>query len=283
VRLANTLNLELIGAEVARPTDHPDALDYILRGHAAINRGATPDNFAQAIDLYEHALAIDPGSVEALSSLALALVGRVLNEITYSRTADIARAKELIEKSLAISPRNTLAHFARGQVGRAEGRCEQAIPEYEMVIASDRNSADALFALGLCKLLTGSIDETIPLEERAIRLSPRDPFVFLRYLVIGQVHTLQSRTDEAIAWLEKARAANPASPFPRAWLASAYALKGDRDHAVDELAEAHKLSSSMGYYSINRMRAGYWGTPAARALYEATFFAGLRKAGMPEK
>jgi len=30
-RIANTLGFELIGAETARPTDRPDALDYILR------------------------------------------------------------------------------------------------------------------------------------------------------------------------------------------------------------------------------------------------------------
>src|SRR6266446_2818039 len=34
-RLANTLSVALIAAEVARPTQHPDAFDYILRGRAA--------------------------------------------------------------------------------------------------------------------------------------------------------------------------------------------------------------------------------------------------------
>jgi len=40
-RLANTLGVELIAAEAARPTEHPDALDYILRGRAA---GLKPDS-----------------------------------------------------------------------------------------------------------------------------------------------------------------------------------------------------------------------------------------------
>ena len=34
-RIAVALNLELIAAEAARPTEQPDALDYILRGRAA--------------------------------------------------------------------------------------------------------------------------------------------------------------------------------------------------------------------------------------------------------
>jgi tetratricopeptide (TPR) repeat protein len=113
-------------------------------------------------------LALDPQSIEAKNLLALALTGRVFNEMNNSRGADIARAKELSEESLALSPRSGLAHFAKGQVLRAEHRCDEPIPEYEMAIALNRNSANALFSLGLCKLLTGSIDETIQLEEQAI-------------------------------------------------------------------------------------------------------------------
>jgi len=35
-QLANALGVELIAAEAARPTEHPDALDYILRGRAVL-------------------------------------------------------------------------------------------------------------------------------------------------------------------------------------------------------------------------------------------------------
>ena len=38
------------------------------------------------------------------------------------------------------------------------------------------------------------------------------------------------------------------------------------------------------YSSIARLKAfGYFGIPKIRALYEATYFAGLRKAGMPAR
>jgi hypothetical protein len=59
--------------------------------------------------------------------------------------------------------------------------------------------------------------------------------------VIGSVHLLQSRTKEAILWLEKARSANSASPYPHAWLASGYALKEDLERARAELVEARRL------------------------------------------
>jgi hypothetical protein len=78
----------------------------------------------------------------------------------------------------------------------------------------------------------------------------------------------------------------PAGPHhqPHAWLASAYALKGDTERAADELADARRLNIDDRYSSIARLKAaGPGGVPKIRALFEATYFAGLRKAGMPEE
>jgi adenylate cyclase len=284
-RIAVALNVEILTAEVARATEgNPDALDYILQGRAALAQPRGLDSYGEAINSFERALALDPQSVEAKGWLANALVGRVLDLHPSSSWNDLKLADTLADQALAASPGSTLAHLARGQLLRVERRCDEAIPEFEMVIASNRNSSGALFALGECKLLTGSIDEAIPLEEQAIRLDPRDPYVFNRYLVIGKVHLLQSRMEEAIVWLEKARIGNPGSPWPYLWLASAYALKGETDRAVAEVAEVRRLLGESSFPSLAEIKAhGYWGVPKIYAMFEATYFAGLRKAGVPEE
>jgi TolB-like protein/class 3 adenylate cyclase len=282
-QIATALNLELTSREAARPADNPDALDYILRGRAVLNKGVSSENFSRAIELFEHALALSPQSIEVQSLLAETLASRVLARMSRSRSADIDRAAGLLAQIETASPGCACYHMPKGQLLRAEGRCDQAIAEFEAVIASNPNAAGAFFALGVCKIQTGSIGEAIPLEEQAIRLSPHDPAVFNRYLVIGQVHLLQSRTEEAIVWLVKARTANPASPWPHPWLASAYALKGDLERARAELVEARRLMGGGSLSSIAGMRAGNWGAPVTRALYEATYFAGLHKAGVPEE
>jgi adenylate cyclase len=289
-RITVALNLELIGAEASRPTDNPDALDYILQGRAAANMAATRDNRAQAINLFEHALALDRQSVEARSLLAGALAFRAMDGVSDSAADDIARAEWLIGEALAASPRSPLAHVVKGNVLRWRGRCEEAIPEYETVIASDPNAAGARASLGLCKLLTGSIEETIPLEEQAIRLSPRDGGIGGWYDFIGRAHLLQSRTGEAIVWFERARSANPGNPFHHAYLGSAYGLKGEVQRAATELAEARRLIGDDRYSSVAHLRASgfggardYWGAPTIRDLFERTYFAGLRKAGVPEE
>jgi adenylate cyclase len=285
-RIANALNLELIAAEAARPTEHPAAVDYILRGRATLLKPDSRDSYAEAISLFERALSLDPQSVEAQTSLAGSLASRVLTGVSDFPFTDLARADQLIGRALSASPRYVLAHHVKGQVLRAQNRWDEAIPEYETALASNPNLLGALNGLGWCKFLAGSIEELIPLAEQAIRLSPRDPQLGIWYSLIGTVHLLQSRTDEAIVWLEKARSAAPAIPFNHINLAAAYALGGDLDRAATELAEARRLRGEGSFSSIAKIKASrLWRSlsPKTRALDEATFLVGLRKAGMPEE
>jgi tetratricopeptide (TPR) repeat protein len=283
-RIAIALHLELLGAEAARSIGHPDALDYTLQGRATWLKPRSREVYANAVSLFERALALDAGSIEAQSWLATELASRALDGLTDTPAADIARAEELATQAVTASPRNQHAHFANGQVLRAQHRPREAIPEYETVIAFNRNHVNALAAIGWCKFYTGSIEEVIPLLEHAIRLSPRDPNIGAWYNRIGRVHLVQSRTEEAIVWFEKAVRANPHHPLIHDHLASAYALISQFERACAELAEARRLSSDDRYQSMSRLIAvSYWGVPAVRQLLEATYFAGLRKAGMPEE
>ena len=63
------------------------------------------------------------------------------------------------------------------------------------------SGAGAYANLGQCKLSQGFIEETIPLEEKAIHFSPRDPLIGIWYSRIGIVHLLQSRSEKrSIGW-----------------------------------------------------------------------------------
>jgi tetratricopeptide (TPR) repeat protein len=279
-RIATELNVELIGAEAARPNQHPSAVDYVLRGRANDWRAPSRGNYAESIRLFERALALDAQSTEAKCWLASVLVSRVLDHMADSPEADIARAVGLVEQAWAASPRSAITRYAKGQVLRTQGRFEEAIPEYEAAIASNRNWVTAIAALGQSKFYAGSIEDAIPAQEQAIRLSPRDPFIWLYYFWIGEAYLLQSRTDDAIFWLERARAANVVHALPHAYLASAYGLKGEIRRAGAELADARKLSDGR-YTSITQLKSvEFFGVAKVAALFEATFFVGLRRAGM---
>ena len=289
-RIAIALNVELSRTEASRPSEDPDALDYMLRGRAAYWKGNSRDQNAETLRLYERALALDPRAVEAQSQVANILAVRAGQGWSDTPAADFQRAEELIGQALAASPRDWLAHYAKGALLRWQGRCEEAIFELETALELNPNWLNSLDQLAWCKLMTGSIDAAIPLEEQALRLSPRDPAIGNFYGRFGLARLLQLRIDEAIVYFERARSASPVNPLRRAELAAAYGLKGESERAAAELAEARRLVSDDRYSSIARVRAagtiggpGYWGVPKVRALFEATYFAGLRKAGMAEE
>jgi TolB-like protein/class 3 adenylate cyclase len=231
-RIAVALNLELVAAEAARPSGNPDVLEYILRGRAATAKTPTRENDAEGIGFYEQALALDPNSIDAQSRLAAGLAGRVLDGMSDSPAEDIKRAEALLAPALAASPGNPFLHYVKGQLLRAVAqgsfglnaeervaRFTDAIPEYEIVLAANPNAVNVLAHLAWCKFLTGAPDEAITLLEKAIRLSPRDPYLYLWYARLGTVHLFEGRLDEAILWLEKARRANPLSLRRiRSWL-----------------------------------------------------------------
>ena len=289
-RIARALQFELVIADAGRSTEHPDVLDYILRGRAAWWKSTYGTNYAEALGFFERALALDPLAVEAQIWLALMLANRVLDSANGyfhhdAPDADLRRADELVAQALAVSPNSAWAHYVKGQVLRAHSQYEDAAIEYETAISFDRNLANAYAWLGNCKLRIGSVDEVILPTEYAIRLSPRDRNLAVWYAQIGGVHLLKAHIDEAIRWFERARSAYAGIHHIHASLAAGYALKGEMGRASVALREARRLSDR--YSSIARLKAApgtQWFKAAnLRAMAETTYFAGLRLAGMPEE
>ena len=281
-RIARALQSQLAIAEARRPAERPDAFDYILRGRAVLTRPISKENNSEAIGYFETALELDPHAVDAAAYLAAALALRVLDELSELPNDDLHRAERLVEQALAMSPNSALAHYVKGQVLRARSRCQAAIPEYETAIALDRSRAPAYAHVGWCKFLTGSLDGALPYFEQAIRLSPHEPGIAPWYGRMGVILLLTSHIDEAIAKLEKADGENTRLPFVHAWLAAAYALKGDTERARAELAKAQALGKA--YASLASVERSIWfDNPKIRALAEATYFPGLRRAGIAEE
>jgi adenylate cyclase len=300
-RIAVALNVELVAAEAARPSEKPDALEYVLRGRAAMTMGPpTREGYAEAIGFFEQALALDPNSIDPQRWLTLALTNRVLNGLSASQAEDLRRAEALLAPALAATPRDPFLHYVKGQMLRAlaqrafglsgearVARFADAIPEYETMLAANPNAVGVLASLAWCKFMTGAEDEAIPLLEKAIRLSPREPGLYVWYFWLGIVHLFNERLDDAILWLEKARRANPSLPEAHSLLAAAYGLKGDAARAAAELAEfyeAAKGHAASRFTTIALVRKnGDLNTPLLHDRFERLLIAGLRKAGMPEE
>jgi hypothetical protein len=114
---------ELIAAETARPTEHPDAFDYILRGRPVLLKPNSREAYVEAISWCERALALDPQSSEVMSRVAEVLVGRALDQMTSSAADDVARAIG------GIAPQ-WYAYRVKGQVLRMQNRPDEALLEF---------------------------------------------------------------------------------------------------------------------------------------------------------
>jgi len=284
-RIARAVQAQLYLAEGNRPTDKPDALDFLMRGRAELSKTVSKPTRDAAVKYFERALALDPGSIEAKVWLANALVSRIIDETAESPSADMVRAESLVEQALRSAPNHAMAHHTRGQLLRVRRLCDDAIPEYQTAIGLDPNLPHAYAWLADCKLKTGSIEGVIPLLDRAMQLSPQDPSVGPWYWRIGIVHVYRYQPDEAVAWLEKALAAyatrGPAAGYwVHGWLAAALAMKGDVARAKSELNEAWKYPF---YRSVAAIKSDpLYAEPRVAPLAEPSFIAGLRAAGMPE-
>ena len=109
-RIAIALGIELVDREAARSVRQPDAFDYILRGISVMNKPKTRQTYAEAISLFDRALALDPQAPEAQSRLAIHLAGRVTSEMSHTAAADILRAEDLAERAVAVAAQRAGAH-----------------------------------------------------------------------------------------------------------------------------------------------------------------------------
>jgi predicted Zn-dependent protease len=119
---------------------------------------------------------------------------------------------------------------------------------------------------------------SIELLTQAINLNPKHPDALFS-AGIGRAYFMLGDNDAAIGWLLKSLEQDPAFAPTHAYLAMAYALKGDAGKALAAVAEARRLDSDRKLSDLEPHSS----QPAAyKALYESKLAPVWRKAGLPE-
>jgi TolB-like protein/class 3 adenylate cyclase len=244
-RLARTLDVELVRdagrrIEQERAAD-PDARDLVMRARALFIQRTSAAVHRQALDLLEQALILASGSTDARILIANILVSDIADTLSSSVAQDEARAEQLIREALECDPNRSQVHQVIGQLRRVQGRWTEAQAELETAIALDQNNARAIHQLGITLLIQGNPEAGVPYLEKAIKLDPRSPFIFVSYANLAGCHLFLGRTDEAVNLYRKARALNPGIWYTHIVLAGALGLRGDIDEAKGEIAETLKL------------------------------------------
>jgi adenylate cyclase len=289
--LARGMEIQLPEAEAARAkrasAANPDAEDLALQCEAGVQkRGDSGENADAAVRHCEQALAADPDNVRALTWLSANIYYQVTAGRSVDQTADLKRADELASKALALDSNYARAHSVKGSILMIHGYLDESIAEYERALTLDPALMGAVGGLGWAYLRLGQFEKSVEYFDKAIRLSPRDPYLGSWYngKSAGQINSKQY--DQAIEGARRGIVITPTNSWTHFNLVAALALAGHEAEAHDAL-QNYLASVPSGPKTMAAVTAAFaqcCGAFRAPRYLEAIdrYYDGLRKAGMPE-
>lgn len=222
-------------AEVERSRRKPPeslvAYDLVMRAlpHLWAHRR---DENEQAIALVNQALALEPRDGRAAAIGAWAHGQQIAYHWSGDFSAERDAAHDLLEKAagridddpLALTAAATAMTLVDGDLDRANALIDRSID-------IDVNHAWAWTRRGFARVYAGRTDEAFACFERAMRLSPRDPFSFNSMVGMGLAHFSAGRAAEAARWTRRALAEKPGMTWAFRDLSAFLGVAGDVEGA----------------------------------------------------
>ncbi|MDP2885502.1 MAG: protein kinase [Ignavibacteria bacterium] len=192
----------------AAPTMNAEAYRLYMQGREYVIRpGYLRQNWEIAQQLFERALALDPGF-----AVARAAVSEGHGAMYWWRydpsPARAARQREEAEAALRLAPDLPQAHVAMGLAhywGRRDYR--RALDEFAIALRGLPNDAQLWFFIGAVHRRLGNWNEVASAFERATQLNPRDANLF--YDLGGQTYQVMHRYAEAVRAYDRALSLAP--------------------------------------------------------------------------
>jgi len=277
VAVVSAIEPKLLQTEIEMATrrrpENLTAYDFYLRALQQFYLN-TREGVAEAIRLARRALELDSrfGLVAALAGICH--MQNVVSGYTVDPQFDRKEAIRLYRLALSVDDGDpeTLAYAATTSafmVGDSDSEIEMA----DRAVALNPNSVTAWRNRGWAYRIAGLHEEAVQSFERAMRVSPVDPLLYITHVGMGMAFIELRRFDEAIVAGKKAQRQNPSYAGAYYCLASAFAHLG-RDAEAREAA-ARVLAVDPAFTISTRM--GRRRQAHAKLLIE-----GLRKAGLPE-
>lgn len=264
---------EIERAKRKRP-DSLDAYDLYLRA-LPFAFTAMPQDASEALAYLERAIELEPDYAAAHAIIAWCHEQRYLrgglNEDTKRAALHHAR------RAIAIGGDDAGALATAGFViAVIEYDYETATAAFDRSFALSSSSALALGFSSIVRAWKG--DDAIAVEQaqRAIRLSPFDPLLYLPYVGLAYAHFASGRYEDAAAAAARASQSNPTFSPPYVLHAAALANLGRDVEAAAIVDRLRELESELTVSTAIRS-ARY-----ANSDKNAELGDGLRRAGLPE-
>jgi adenylate cyclase len=237
------LSIELTDGERARvfgrSTRSLEAWLAAMRGFEHWAEGS-PKGIREARVHFERAASIDPNY-----TIAWAFIGWThFTEVRFGFSADprasLAKAAELAEKCIAMSPDDPQAHGIRAGVWVVQGRFDDAVRECEIAIAGAPSDAYLWCLFGRVLVCAGDAARGERALREAMQLNPFHPSYYRG--ILGNALEELGRNAEAIEILTESVRRDPDYFSGHLRLASLYGLGEQIEPAKAELAAALRIN-----------------------------------------
>jgi adenylate cyclase len=264
---------EIERARRKRP-DSLDAYDLYLRALPCAV-AAMPEDADRALLLLDKAIELEPDFAAAHAMIAFCHEQRYLRGGMQEETRNAALRHA--RQAIAAGGDDAMALATAGFVIAVAGRdFETAITAFERSFALSSSSALSLSFSSIVRAWKG--DDAIAVEQanRALRLSPVDPWIYMPYIGLAYAHFAARRFEETVAAASLATQSNPRFSVPQILHAAAL---GCLDRSEDAKTVVQRLLELQPDLTVATavLSARYVDPKNIAALENA-----LRRAGLPE-
>jgi TolB-like protein len=275
VRLTATQQASIAQKE----TRVPAAYDAFLRGWEHYRR-TTPEDFAQSIPFFEEAIRLDPDYGRAYA--ALTMVYLLANNREWWNSLGIT-PREPYQRAMAYlqearrRPTSTF-YQADGTWARNSGFSLDGIASFKQAIALDPSDSWNYAYLAWAQIDAGHLAEAEANIERAMRLDPHYPSVFLN--ILGLIQLNGGQLEQALASLERVTHISPQDEHPLLALAATAGQLGRLPKAAEAIARYNDIRIERG--DITLTLATLPNVLFSKYAPNSVIKKGLRLAGVPE-
>lgn len=290
--------LETHGTQVA------GAYDYYLQGRGYLQNYDREENLDSAVQVFERALAIDPGYALAYAGLGDAYWKKYRSN---KEPSWIEKSRSACQQASRLDSKLSSAHACLGTLSAGTGNYQEAAREFERAVETEPTNDDAFRGLAGAYERLGKPEEAENTYRRAIELRPHywagynwlgafyyrhvrfreaaemfnqvvalAPDSFLGYSNLGATYVEQARYADAIRILEQSIAIRP-SDYGYTNLGNAYFFLRRYEEADQAYQQAIKLSEKDSLLWWN-LGDGYYWTPGKRSQSVAAYRQGITTA-----
>jgi adenylate cyclase len=282
-KIVTSLQVKLTHGEAARwaerTTENFEAWSYFVRGRELYMKFGKEDN-AKARELLEAAIKLDPEYAYAWGVLGGTHLMDAWRGWSESSFNSMKLGRDYVQKSLELDERSPVGHGLLGHLYLMQGEHDKAMAEHKKTLSFHPNHDMAHFDLGVTMCFSGRFEESIELIEKAMRLSPYYPAIYLYFL--GKNYVFLKRLEEAVEIFAQLNERCQRGDLPMWYtyrgLAECYWELGRKEEAREYLA---KLLKANPRWSLESLRMDPF--PLKDPAFIQPSIEIFRKLGAPEK